>query len=92
MAKPKATVKRKKKVTATHFSPETLDMLQGEALKPMLIESLLAVSTQARLMAFCAAHHDADPNVVIHKAVEDFIQHDLEMNAGVQSEYKGKDL
>lgn len=92
MAKPKATVKRKKKIPATVFPEGTLEMLQGEALKPLTIETFLDVGTQARLIAFCAAHHGADPRVVIHKAVEDFIQHDLETNEGVQSEYKGKDL
>lgn len=62
------------------------ELIAGEPLKPISLESQLAVGTAARLEAFCAAHHGADPRTVIHKAIEDFIVDDLADNAAVAAE------
>lgn len=66
-------------------------MVQGEALKPISIDSLLSPRTRGILVAFCEAHHGADPAAVIDKAVNAFIVDDLAANEGVGKSYRGEE-
>lgn len=58
---------------------------------PPTIDSLLDPQTRGKLLAFCAAHHGADPATVIDKAVCAFMVDDMAANEGVGKSYRQED-
>lgn len=48
---------------------------------------LIDGDTRKRLDRFCEAHHGADPETVLYKALNDFISNDLNANGGALADY-----
>lgn len=60
---------------------------RGAVLPAPSLASLVEGDTKKRLERFCEVHHDADPNVVIYTAINDFITADLEKNKGASDAF-----
>jgi hypothetical protein len=86
-AKPRNRAQRR---AAARAKPKEalVELIPGElkVFNPPTLIELLKTGTRARLEAFLDAHHGADADVVIHKAIEDFMVDDLADNTGVAKE------